>query len=64
MKHESVTHRIRSEFSSEKNAATSLIFSQQRITMSTEKPVNLDKFITTFPRFSGAEEIQEEGVVL
>ena len=63
MKHESAFHSISPEFSSEKKSVTSLIFSQQRITISPEQPVNLDKFIIRVLRFSGAEERQEEGAV-
>lgn len=63
MKHESAFHSVSPEFSSEKKSVTSLIFSQQRITISPEQPVNLDKFIIRVLRFSGAEERQEEGAV-
>ena len=63
MKHESAFHSVSPKFSSEKKSVTSLIFSQQRITISPEQPVNLDKFIIRVLRFSGAEERQEEGAV-
>ncbi len=63
MKHESAFHRVSLKISSEKKPVTSLIFSQHRITMSPEQPVNLDKFIFVILRFSGAEERQEEGAV-
>lgn len=63
MKHESAFHRVSPKFSFEKKSVTALIFSQQRITISPEQPVNLDKFIIGVLRFSGAEERQEEGAV-
>ena len=63
MKHESAFRSVSPKFSSEKKSVTSLIFSQQRITISPEQPVNLDKFIIGVLRFSGAEERQEEGAV-
>ena len=63
MKHESAFHSVSPKFSFEKKSVTSLIFCQQRITISPEQPVNLDKFIIGVLRFSGAEERQEEGAV-